>query len=72
MRGILSPHHMYINTHASYAITPYAHLLTNTKKQAHGLVGHSNAGLCSMSSSGEMGALKKVWLNEGGMATILP
>jgi hypothetical protein len=25
-----------------------------------------------MSSSGEMGALKKVWLNKGGVATILP
>ncbi len=72
MRGILSPHHMYIDTCASYASTPYAHLLTNLKKQAHGLMGHSNAGSCSMSLSGEMGALKKVWLNKGGVATILP
>jgi hypothetical protein len=41
------------------------------KKQAHGLLGHSNTSLCSMSSSEEMGALKKVGLNEGGVATIL-
>jgi hypothetical protein len=72
VRGILSPHHMYIDTCASYASTPYAHLLTNLKKQARGLVGHSNAGLCSMSSSGEIEALKNVWLNKGGVATILP
>ena len=72
MRGILSPHHMYIDTCTSYTSTLYAHLFTNVKKQARGLMGHSNTGLCSMSSSGEMGALKKVWLNKGGMATILP
>ena len=35
-------------------------------------VDQSNACLCSMSSSREMGALKKVWLNKGDMATILP
>ena len=62
---------MYIDTCASYASTPYAHLLTNVKEQACGLVGHSDAGLCSMRSSGEMGALEKVWLNDGGVATIL-
>ena len=72
MRGILSPHHMYIDTCTSYTSTLYAHLFTNVKKQARGLMGHSNTGLCSMSSSGEMGALKKVWLNEGGVAIILP
>jgi hypothetical protein len=70
--GILSPEHMYIDTCASYASTPYAHLLTNLTKQARGLVGHSNAGLCSMSSSGEIGALKKVWPNKGCVTTILP
>ena len=72
--GILSPHHMYIDTCASYTSIPYTHLLANLKKQARGLAGHSNAGLCSMSSSGEMemGALKKVWLNKGSVAAILP
>ena len=70
--GILSPHHMYIDTCASYASTPYAHLLTNLKKQTCGLVGHSNAGSRSMSSSGEIGALTKVWLSKGNVATILP
>ncbi len=43
VRDILSPHHMYINTCASYTSTPSAHLLTNVKKQARGPVGHSNA-----------------------------
>ena len=72
--GILSPHHMYIDTCASYTSIPYTHLLANLKKQARGLAGHSTAGLCSMSSSGEMemGALKKVWLNKGSVAAILP
>ena len=63
---------MYIDTCTSYTSTLYAHLFTNVKKQARGLMGHSNTGLCSMSSSGEMGALKKVWLNKSGVATILP
>jgi hypothetical protein len=40
--------------------------------QAHGLVGHSNAGLCKMNLSGELGAIKQMWLNKGGMATIIP
>ena len=41
----------------------------NLKKQARGLIGHSNAGLCGMDSSGSLGDLEQVWLNEGGVAT---
>ena len=68
----LSPYHEYIDTCASYSSTPYLELLSNLKKQARGLIGHSNAGLCGMNSSGSLGALKQVWLNEGGVATIIP
>ena len=43
VRGILSPYHAYIDTCASYSSTPYPELLSNLKKQARGLIGHSNA-----------------------------
>jgi len=72
VRGILSPYHAYIDTCASYSSTPYPELLSKLKKQARGLIGHSNAGSCGMDSSGSLGALKQVWLNEGGVATIIP
>ena len=65
------PYHTYIDTCASYSSTPYPELLSNLKKQARGLIGHSNAGMCRMDSSGSLGALKQVWLNEGGVATII-
>jgi hypothetical protein len=45
LRGILLPHHVYIDTCASYASTPYPHLLKNLKKEERALVGHSNMGL---------------------------
>jgi hypothetical protein len=41
------------------------------KKQVRGLIGHSNAGLCGMDSSGSLGALKQVWLNEDRVAMII-
>jgi hypothetical protein len=41
------------------------------KKQVRGLIGHSNAGLCGMDSSGSLGALKQVWLNEDGVVMII-
>jgi hypothetical protein len=71
VRGILSPYHAHIDTCASYSSTPYPELLSNLKKQACGLIGHNNAGLCGMDSSGSLGALEQVWLNEGGVATII-
>ncbi len=71
VQGIFSPYHAYIDTCASYSSTPYPELLLNLKKQVHGLIGHSNAGSCGMDSSGSLGALKQVWLNEGGVAPII-
>jgi len=47
-------------------------LLSNLKKQARGLIGHSNAGSCRMNSSGSLGALEQVWLNEGRVAMVIP
>jgi hypothetical protein len=57
VQGILSPYHAYIDTCASYSSTPYKELLSNLKKQAHGLIGHSNAGSCGMDLSGSLGDL---------------
>jgi hypothetical protein len=46
--------------------------LKDVGKQQRGLVGHSNAGLCSMNTAGNLGAIKQMWLNEGGVATVVP
>jgi hypothetical protein len=72
IRGILLPHHVYIDTCTSYASTPYPHLLKNLKKEKRALVGHSNMGSGGMKKSGEMGAVEQMWLNEGGVAPIIP
>jgi hypothetical protein len=74
IHGILLSRHVYINTCATFASTPYPHLLTNLKKEEHALMGHghSNMGLGRMEMSGEMGAVDQMWLNEGGVATIIP
>jgi hypothetical protein len=72
IHGILLPHHVYIDTCASYTSTPYPHLLKNLKKEEHALVGHSNMGLGGMEMSSEMGAVEQMWLNEGGVVTIIP
>jgi hypothetical protein len=56
----------------SYASTPYPHLLKNLKKEERALVGHSNMGSGGMEMSGKMGAVEHMWLNEGGVATIIP
>jgi len=69
VQGILSPYHVYIDTCASYSITPYPELLSNLKKQVGGLIGHSNVGSCKMDS---LGALEQVWLNKGGVVMIIP
>jgi hypothetical protein len=69
---ILSPHRVYINTCASYASSPYPHLLKNLKKEECALMGHSNMGSGGMEMSGKMGAVEQMWLNEGGVATIIP
>jgi hypothetical protein len=72
IRGIFLHHHVYIDTCACYASTPYPHLLKNLKKEERALVGHSNMGLGGMEMSGKMGAVEQMWLNEGGVATIIP
>jgi hypothetical protein len=59
--SILSKHHVYIDTCASYASTPHPKLLENTRKQACNLVGHSNAGSCRMDTAREMRAVKKMY-----------
>ncbi len=72
MQGILSEYHVYIDACTSYASTPYPHLLDNMETQARGCIGHNNAGPCRMDTTGELGAVKQMWLNEGGVATIIP
>ncbi len=72
IHGILLPHHVYINTCATFASTPYPHLLTNLKKEEHALMGHSNMGSGGMEMSGEMGAVNQIWLNKRGVGTIIP
>jgi hypothetical protein len=71
VEGILLMYHLYINMCASYASTPYHVHLGNVEVQEHGLVGHSNMGLCGMDTIGDMGAIKQMWLNEG-IAAIVP
>ncbi len=72
VQGLLSPWHVFINTCTSYASTPNKNFLENVRLQERGLVGHSNAGSCGMDRAGRMGAIEKVWYNEGGVATIVP
>jgi hypothetical protein len=60
IRGILSPHHVYIDTCATFASTPYPHLLTNLKKEERALMGHSNMGSGGMEKSRQMGAVKQM------------
>ncbi len=61
--NILSPHHVYINTCASYASTPYPQILHHLTTKARGLVRHSNVGLCGMNSGHELDTIKQMWLN---------
>ena len=72
VQGILLKYHLYIDTCASYTSIPYREHLGNVEVQEHGLVGHSYAGLCGMDTTGDMGAIKQMWLNEGGVAAIMP
>ncbi len=72
VQGILSKYHLFINTCASYASTPYCKHLGNMEVQERGLVGHSNMGPCGMDTTGDMGAIKQMCLNKGGVAAIVP
>ncbi len=72
VRGILSPYHVFIDTCASYASTLHKSFLENLRLQEQGLVGHSSAGSCGIDGVGTTGAMKKMWYNKGGIATIVP
>ncbi len=72
VQGILSKYHLYIDTCASYASTPYCKHLGNLEVQEPGLVGHSNVGSCGMDTARDMGPIKLMWLNKGGVVAIVP
>jgi hypothetical protein len=72
VQGILLKYHLYINTCASYASTPYREHLGNVEVQECGLVGHSNVGLRRMDTIIDMEAIEQMWLNEGRVAGIAP
>jgi hypothetical protein len=72
VRGVLHPNHLYIDTCASYASTPYRDLLDNVREADRGLVGHSNCGSTTMTHVGNVGRITDMWLNEGGIANIVP
>jgi hypothetical protein len=72
VRGILSPNHLYIDTCATYPSTPYAKLLANLMKQLSGLLGHTNSGSTRMDKAGKLGMIKQMWLNKGGVASVVP
>jgi hypothetical protein len=70
--SILSRDHVYIDTCATYASTPYPELLSDIKREKRGLIGHTNAGSTDMEMTGSLGAIPKMWVNDGGVATIIP
>ena len=72
VRGVLQPNHLYIDTCASYASTPYCNLLDNVWEADRGLVGHSNCGATTMTHIGDVGRITNMWLNESGIANIVP
>jgi hypothetical protein len=69
---VLKPHHLLVDSCASYCSTPYRELLDKIAPQDTGLIGHGNAGSTYMNEAGSIGSLDKVWLNEEGIANILP
>ena len=72
VRGILSEDHAYVDTCATYASTPYPELISNIRKEKRGLIGHTNAGSTGMELAGNLCAVPKMWVNKGGVATIIP
>ena len=59
LHGVLNPKHLYIDTCATYASTPYPELLTNINTGRKGLIGHGNAGSTFMKETGDLSKLKK-------------
>ena len=72
VRGLLDPNHLYIDTCASYASTPYRNLLEDIREVRRGLVGHSNCGSTTMNEVGNLGKIEGMWVNEGEIANIVP
>jgi hypothetical protein len=72
VRGLLNQNHLYIDTCASYASTPYRSLLEDVHEVRRGLVGHSNCGSTTMNEMGNLGKIEGMWVNEGGIANIVP
>ncbi len=72
VQDVLSKYHLYIDTCTSYASTPYREHLGSVEVHECGLMGHSNVGSCEMDTARDMGAIKQMWLNEGGVAAIVP
>ncbi len=60
VQGIPLKYHLYVDTCASYASTPYCEQLGNLEVQERSLVGHSNAGFCGMDTAGDTGAIKQM------------
>jgi hypothetical protein len=71
MRGILSPNHLYINTRTTYVSMLYREILKNLKKQLRSLCGHTNSGSTMMDKAGNLGVMEKMWLNKGGVASVI-
>ena len=69
---MLNPNHLYIDTCASYASTPYQSLLEDVHEVCRGLVGHSNCGSTTMNEVGKLGKINGMWVNEGGIVNIVP
>jgi hypothetical protein len=69
---LLHPNHLYIDTCASYASTPHRHLLKDVKEAGWGLIDHSNCGSTTMTEIGNLGKIKGMWLNESGIANMVP
>jgi hypothetical protein len=64
--------HLYINTCASYPSMPYAHLLDNLMKHLRGFCSHTISRSTTMDMADDLGAIKKMWLNKYGVASVLP
>ncbi len=72
IHGTLQLNHLYIDTCASYASTPCHNFLTAIHVVEWGLVGHSSCGPTTMTEQGCLGQVGDFWLNESGIANIIP
>jgi len=71
--ALLNKWHLFIDTCASYPSTPYEEILENLKKQRTALRGHTkNSGSTIMDQAGDLGDIKQMWLNECGVASVVP